>query len=149
MNSKSYLLPNYFQKLGWGLFLFSFIFLFASMYAMNTLKLFSQNYSHYATLILYLILLFSALFVALSREKIEDELIQNVRYTSIVIIAYIGFSLYAMYLLVYAFNQSFEFLPETFSKYFKVVNPITLFMLYILIFRARIFISKREMKDEE
>jgi hypothetical protein len=30
-----------------------------------------------------------------------------------------------------------------------LVNPITLFILYVLIFRARLFNSKREMKNEE
>ena len=113
MKPKSFLLPNYFQKIGWGLFFFSFVFLFGSMYAFNTLKLFSQNNSHYATLLLYIILLFSALFVAFSKERIEDELIQNIRYTSIMINAYNGFLLYTVILIIYAFNQSFEFLPRT------------------------------------
>lgn len=149
MNPKSYLLPHYFQKIGWGLFFFSFIFLFGSMYAFNTLKLFSQNNSHYATLLLYIILLFSALFVAFSKEKIEDELIQSIRYTSVVITAYTGFLLYTIILIVYAFNQSFAFLPRTLSSYLMLVNPITLFILYVLIFRARLFTSKREMKNEE
>lgn len=149
MKSKSYLFPNHFQKLGWGLFIFSFIFLLLSMYAFNSLKLFSQNDSHYATFFLYLILLFSALFVAFSKEKIEDELIQHIRYSSVVITGYVGFSIYAMYLLIYAFNQSFDFFPQTFLRYFKLVNPVTLFVLYILVFRVRIFVSKREVNNEE
>lgn len=149
MKPRSYLLPNYFQKIGWGLFLFSFVFLFGSMYAFNTLQLFSQNDSHYATLLLYIILLFSALFVAFSKEMVEDELIQSIRYTSVVISAYIGFLFYAIILILYAFNQSFDFFPRTLSRYFKLVNPITLFILYVLIFRARLFTSKRGMKNEE
>jgi len=149
MKPKNYLLPHYFQKIGWGLFFFSFIFLFGSMYSFNTLKLFSQNNSHYATLLLYIILLFSALFVAFSKEKIEDELIQSIRYTSVVITAYTGFLLYTIILIVYAFNQSFAFLPRTLSSYLMLVNPITLFILYVLIFRAKLFTSKREMKNEE
>ena len=149
MKPKSYLLPHYFQKIGWGLFFFSFIFLFGSMYAFNTLKLFSQNNSHYATLLLYIILLFSALFVAFSKEKIEDELIQSIRYASIVVTSYAGFLLYIILLLVYTFNQSFDFLPRTLSSYLILVNPITLFILYVPIFRARLFNSKRGMKNEE
>lgn len=149
MKSKSYLLPHYFQKIGWGLFFFSFVFLFGSMYAFNTLKLFSQNNSHYSTLLLYIILLFSALFVAFSKEKIEDELIQIIRYTSIVITAYTGFLLYIVILIVYAFNQSFYFLTRTLSSYLMLVNPISLFILYVLIFRARLLTYKRGIKNEE
>lgn len=149
MKSKSYLLPHYFQKIGWGLFFFSFVFLFGSLYAFNTLKLFSQNNSHYSTLLLYIILLFSALFVAFSKEKIEDELIQIIRYTSIVITAYTGFLLYIVILIVYAFNQSFYFLTRTLSSYLMLVNPISLFILYVLIFRARLLTYKRGIKNEE
>jgi hypothetical protein len=149
MKPKSYLLPHFFQKIGWGLFFSSFIFLIGSIYAFNTLKLFSQNNSHYATLLIYIILLFSALFVAFSKEKIEDELIQSIRYTSIVVTSYTGFLLYIILLLIYAFNQSFHFLPRTLSSYLIVVNPITLFLLYVIIFRALLFNSKRGMKNEE
>ena len=149
MKPKNYLLPHYFQKIGWGLFLFSFIFLFGSMYVFNTLKLFSQNNSHYATLILYIILLFSALFVAFSKEKIEDELIQNIRYSSVVVTAYTGFLFYIIILIIYAFNQSFDILTRTFYSYLMLVNPITMFILYVLILRTRMFISKRGMKNEE
>ena len=149
MKTNFFLLPHYFQKIGWGLFLFSFIFLVGSMYAFNTLKLFSQNNSHYTTLLLYIILLLSALFVAFSKEKIEDELIQSIRYTSIVITAYLGFLLFIIILIVYAFNQSFDFLPRTLFTYLRLVNPITMFILYVLIFRARLFTSKRGIKNEE
>jgi hypothetical protein len=119
------------------------------MYAFNTLKLFSQNNSHYAITILYVILLFSALFVAFSKEKIEDELIQNIRYSSVVVTAYAGFLFYVLILLIYAFNQSFDLLSRTFYRYLMLVNPITLFMLYVIIFRTKLFISKRGLKNEE
>lgn len=149
MKPKNYLLPHYFQKIGWGLFFFSFIFLFGSIYAFNTLKLFSQSNSHYATLILYIILLSSALFVAFSKEKIEDELLQKIRYSSIVVTAYAGFIFYVLILLIYSFNQSFDLLPTTLYRYLMLVNPITLFILYVLIFRVKLLISKRGMKNEE
>jgi len=87
--------------------------------------------------------------VAFSKEKIEDELIQSIRYTSIVITAYLGFLLFIIILIVYAFNQSFDFLPRTLFTYLRLVNPITMFILYVLIFRARLFTSKRGIKNEE
>lgn len=149
MKTKYLLLPHYFQKIGWGLFIFSFIFLTGAMYAFNTLKLFSQNNSHYATLILYIILLFSALFVAFSKEKIEDELIQRIRYKSIVITAYIVFLLFIILLIMYAFNQSFDIIPRSTFAYLWLINPLTMFMFYVLIFRVSLFISKNEIKNEE
>lgn len=149
MKTKNLLLPHYFQKIGWGLFIFSFIFLVGAMYTFNTLKLFSQNNSHYATLTLYIILLLSALFVAFSKEKIEDELIQRIRYKSIVITAYIGFLLFIIILIMYAFNQSFDFLPRPVFTYLRFMNPLTMFMFYVLIFRVSLFISKNGIKNEE
>lgn len=149
MKTKYLLLPHYFQKVGWGLFIFSFIFLAGAMYAFNTLKLFSQNNSHYATLILYIILLLSALFVAFSKEKIEDELIQRIRYKSIVITAYIVFLLFIILLIMYAFNQSLDIIPRTIFTYLWLINPVTMFMFYVLIFRISLIISRNDIKNEE
>jgi len=149
MKTKYLLLPHYFQKVGRGLFIFSFIFLVGAMYTFNTLKLFSQNSSHYATLILYIILLLSALFVAFSKEKIEDEFIQTIRYKSIVITAYIVFLLFIILLIIYALNQSFDVIPRTIFTYLWLINPLTMFMFYVLIFRVSLFISKNEIRNEE
>lgn len=149
MKTKYLLLPHYFQKVGWGLFIFSFIFLVGAMYTFNTLKLFSQNNSHYATLTLYIILFLSALFVAFSKEKIEDEFIQKIRYKSIVITAYVVFLLFLILLIMYAFNQSFDIMPRTIFTYLWLINPLTMFMFYVLIFRVSLFISKNEIKNEE
>ncbi len=147
MKKNNFLLPHYFQKIGWGLFIFSFIFLGASLYAFNTLELFDQNYSRYSTLILYLILIFSALFVAFSKEKIEDEFIQNIRFTSIVITAYVSFLIFMLLWILYAFNHSFRF--SSFYPDLGLINPVTMFILYVVIFRTRLFISKRRLKNEE
>ena len=147
MKKNNFLLPHCFQKIGWGLFIFSFIFLGASLYAFNKLELFDQNYSRYATLILYLILIFSALFVAFSKEKIEDELIQNIRFSSIVITAYISFLIFMIEWIFFAFNHAFRF--SSFYIDLSLINPVTMFMLYVVIFKTRLFISKRGLKNEE
>ena len=151
MKKSNFLLPHCFQKIGWALFIFSFIFLGASLYAFNKLELFDQNYSRYATLILYLILIFSALFVAFSKEKIEDEFIQNIRFTSIVITAYVSFLIFMLLWILYEFNHSFHFLPmdPKIWIYLRSINPVTMFMLYVVIFQTRLFISKRGLKNEE
>jgi hypothetical protein len=149
MKPKSFLLPHYFQKIGWGLFLFSFVFLFVTMYMFNTLKLFNQNDSPYATLMLYVILLISALFIAFSKEKIEDELIQMIRYSSVVITAYLGFLSYIIILLIVEINQSIGITSRTLANQLLLVNPMTLFIVYVIIFRLRMLILKRRIKNEE
>lgn len=149
MNSKSYLLPYCFQKIGWGLFFFSFVFLGGSLLAFNSLKLFNGNHFHYAVLIIALILIFSAFFVAFSKEKNEDELIMRIRYSSVVITAYLGFILYMIMLIIYQINTSFKLLPRTIYGAFSFFNPLTLFFIYVFIFRARLFIFNRGIKNEE
>jgi hypothetical protein len=151
MKTNNFLLPHYFQKIGWSLFIFSFIYFAVDLYAFNILELFDQNYSRYGTMILYLLLIFSALFVAFAKEKIEDELIQNIRFTSIVITAYISFSIFMIVWIFYAINHAFRFLPmdPKIWIYLRSINPVTMFMLYVVIFRTRLFISKRGLKNEE
>jgi hypothetical protein len=148
MKTKNYLLPHNFQKIGWGIFIFSFILLLALEYVFDTLKLFNQNNNYLPGLILYIIIMFSMYFVAFSKEKIEDELIQSVRYSSIVFTVLAGFISYIIVLIIFAFNKSINFLPYT-TTIFMIVNPITLFILYVLIFRTRLFIFKRGLKNAE
>ena len=147
MKTNNFLLPHYFQKIGWSLFIFSFIYFAVDLYAFNILELFDQNYSRYGTMILYLLLIFSALFVAFAKEKIEDELIQNIRFTSIVITAYISFSIFMIVWIFDAINHAFRF--TTFHIDLRLINPVTMFMLYVVIFKTRLFISKRGLKNEE
>jgi hypothetical protein len=148
MKTKNYLLPHNFQKIGWGIFIISFILLLASNYASDTLKLFNKNNNYLPGFILYIFTMFSMYFVAFSREKIEDELIQSVRYSSIVFTVLTGFISYTIILIIFAFNKAINFLPYT-TIIFMIVNPITLFILYVLIFRTRLFMFKRGLKNAE
>ena len=148
MKTKNYLLPHNFQKIGWGIFIISFILLLASKYVIDTLKLFNQNNNYLPGFILYIIIMFSMYFVAFSKEKIEDELIQSVRYSSIVFTVLTGFISYTIVLIIAAFNKAINFLPYT-TIIFMIVNPITLFIIYVLIFRTRLFIFKRGLKNAE
>lgn len=149
MNRTSYLLPHFFQKIGWGLFLSSFLFLFGSLLAFNEWGVFPQSSSHYATLMLRLILYSSAFLVAFSKEKREDEMIQYIRASSVVITAYAGFLVYLLAYVLDALNQSFHFYTGPLTADLLIVNPVSLFMLYVVIFRVRIFMLKRKAIHEE
>lgn len=64
-------LPNYFKKVGWTLVILSLISLFAT-------KLFEGDFDLLKTILKNLMLL-GLLIVTLSKEKIEDEYIENLR----------------------------------------------------------------------
>lgn len=148
MKTKNYLLPHNFQKIGWGLFIVVFLLLLASNYVFDSLKGFNKSNNYLPGFILYIVTMFSMYFVAFSKEKIDDELIQSVRYSSIVFTVLAGFISYTVILIIVAFNKAINFLPYT-TIIFMIVNPITLFILYVLIFRTRLFMFKRGLKNAE
>jgi hypothetical protein len=151
---RNFLLPHCFQLIGWGLFVFGFIGFFGGLYLFNTLKLIPQSYSKYLTLLEYIIFYSSALFVGFSREKIEDELTMVTRFNSLAITAYTTFIVFVMFQLVLVVNQPFNLINWASHRplyYFILtfINPITIFMLYILIFRVSLFRFRKSVKDEE
>lgn len=148
MKTKNYLLPLYFQKIGWGIFIFSLILLLSSQYVFDTLKLFNKNNNYLPGIILYISILVSIYFIAFSKEKIEDELIQIIRYSSIVFTVLAGFISYTIILIVFALSKVINFLPYT-TTIFLIVNPVTMFILYVLIFRTRLFMFKKGLKNAE
>lgn len=151
---KSYLLPNYFKRTGWIIFVSGFVVFFAGLYAFNILKIIPQAYSRYLTLILYVLLYLSALFVGFSKEKIEDELTTTSRINSLAITAYISFIVFLFFQFAYAIAIAFRFLTADSYKLLEtakriLVSPIFLFMLYIIIFRVKIYKYNKGIKDEE
>lgn len=149
MKTKNYLLPHNFQNIGWGIFIFSLILLIGCRHASSALMTFDHDNNYIPSVVLYIIIMIAAYFVAFSKEKMEDELIQVMRYTSIVFTVITGFILYTIVLAFFAINKSHPILPENSYGYLMVVNPVTLFILYVLIFRMRLFISKRGMQNAE
>jgi uncharacterized integral membrane protein len=94
------------------------------------------------------------LFVGFSREKIEDELTMVTRFNSLAITAYTTFIVFVLFQLVLVVNQPFNLINWASHRplyYFilKFINPITIFMLYILIFRVSLFRFRKSVKDEE
>ncbi len=147
MKQKLYLLPHYCQPIGWCLFIFGIITFFVGMYSFNVLHIVSQNNSHYLTLLLRVIFYSSALLIAFSREKEEDEYILTVRYSSIVIAVYLSFVLFILNSIVLAFSASFHFISMKGTIILQsLVNPITIFILYIIIFRIKMLKIRREAK---
>lgn len=148
MKTNNFLLPHNFQKIGWAIFIISIILLIGCQYASGALKSFVKNNNYYPTIILYIINMIAMYFVAFSKEKIEDELSQVIRYSSIVFTILTGFILYTIVLIIFAIDKA-VIIPKSSQGYLMVVNPITLFLLYVIIFRTRLFIIKKWMQDAE
>lgn len=151
---RNFLLSHRFQLIGWGLFVFGFIGFFGGLYLFNDLRLIPQSYSKYFTLSEYIIFYLSTLFIGFSREKTEDELTMVTRFNSLAITAYITFIVFVMFKLVLVVNQPFNLINWTDHRlmYYimmRFINPITIFMLYILIFRVSLFRFRKSVKDEE
>ena len=72
------LLPNYFKKIGFILFLGSLIFIISTI---NSLVTYPKNID-FIRLISFDITILSMLIMAMSKEKIEDELTQHIRLRS-------------------------------------------------------------------
>tara|TARA_R100000935_G_scaffold8302_7_gene17481 strand:- start:109476 stop:109925 length:450 start_codon:yes stop_codon:yes gene_type:complete len=67
----SFKLPNYWKKIGWGIFLLSFSVLIATKFLDGDFQILKDALKR--------VLLVALFIVALSREKVEDERIQQMR----------------------------------------------------------------------
>ncbi len=116
--------------------------------------------SRFLTLIL-MVLMYSGVFlVSLSREKEEDEMIHELRSTSIAITAYVMMVIFVIISLICAFNDAFRFFPYSelsalrlYSLENNVTNVLTGFFIYLLIYKLRLWKSRwetrRSMKEGE
>jgi len=151
---RNFFLPHYCQIIGWGLFVFGFVSFFAGLYLFNNLRLIPQSYSKYLTLLEYIVFYSSAILVGFSKEKVDDELVMITRFNSLAITAYISFILFLILQFLIAFNQPFHFLDLStyrilYNAHVLLINPITIFMLYIAIFRISLFRYRKSTNDEE
>ncbi len=151
---KSYLLPNYFQRIGWIIFITGFLVFFAGLFAFNNLRIIPQAYSRYLTLIIYLFIYLSVLFLGLSKEKIEDELTMSTRINSLAITAYISFIVFLVFEFAFSIAIAFRFLTTDSYRILGIIkkiliNPYSLFLIYIIIFRIKIIKYNKGIKDEE
>lgn len=152
MKTRSFLLPHVFRYIGWGIFLFTWIFLLISIYAYNTLKLFAESFSHYGTPFVLILLYLSALLVAFSKEKHEDEYIRSIRADSIIVTAFVSFLLFLLFQMVLAFDKSTGFLAgkePVWNWLAYSVNSVTMFVVYVAIFRIRLFRLGRALRYAE
>ena len=162
----SYLLPNKFKKIGWFLFIPGFIlgilqlvfnfkldWLYVKVFAISDSffgfantgfssdnLFFQMTETNAFDEILWLILIVSLIFIALSKEKMEDEFISKIRLESLVWATYINYTVLILAIL-FIFNLSFF--------YVLVFNMFTLLVFFIIRFNWAIYKLKKTIKNEE
>ena len=161
----NYLLPNQFKKIGWFLFIPSFIlgaillFVFweapnipgldwfnLNVLAIATEELFSDPRffvivkTNVLDEIISLVIIISALFIAFSKEKKEDEYISKIRLESLVWATYVNYAILAL-AIMFVYEGSFFWM--------LVFNMFTILLFFIIRFNWALYKSKKQIRDEE
>lgn len=151
MTKTSYLLPHSFQRVGWALLIACPVLFALILWIFNGLELIPQKYSQFGTLVLYVTLALAALFIGLSEEKQEDEFIQTLRMRSIANAAWFCFLLFIVSSLVNATMAAFRLSGSTelWSTHQMITSFVFAFIVYIVIFRFRLYKYRKEAGYEE
>lgn len=155
----NYLLPNKFKKIGWIVFLPSFIlgifwliFEFEpAAFDIKTIALFNNEYfgdvqffaiteNNIIDELLGIFIILSGIFIAFSKEKNEDEFISKIRLESLVRATYLN---YGILLIALLFIYNLAFLTV------MVINMFTILIFFILHFNWALYKSRKELSDEK
>ena len=81
-----------------------------------------------------------AILATCSRERIEDEMVRQLRLNSLLVALYIS---YAVLIVCSLFVYGLDFL------YVMIYNMFTILLIFMVVFRYRMWRLNKEMKDEE
>ena len=81
-----------------------------------------------------------AILATCSREKIEDEMVRQLRLNSLLVALYIS---YAVLIVCSLFVYGLDFL------YVMIYNMFTILFVFMVVFRYRMWQFNKEVKDEE
>ena len=130
---KQLLFPHKFQKTGWIIFAIGTIlgaYILISDLCTNS----------YVNNIAIISIVIGAILATCSQEKIEDEMTQHIRLNSLLIAMYINYALLIISsLLVY----SLDFL------YVMMYNMFTILLIFMVVFRYKIWRAKKGAENEE
>lgn len=148
---KSLFMPYRCQTIGWWLFAAIFVMFGLTLLLFNVAKVIPQDYSRYATLLLYTLGWASLFLICLSKEKYEDELIIRVRLDAVALSAYILFGSYIIIQMIYTYTSILKLGDTLFilKTEYLIFNPLAIIVIYLIILRTKLFILKRAAKNEE
>ena len=130
---KTPLFPHSFQRVGWIVFAIG-----VALGAYSILKGFDGSYVMNNVTIISIIV--GGLFATCSREKIEDEMTQQLRLSSLLTALYINYAaLIVCALLVY----DMDFLNV------MIYNMFTILLIFMVVFRWKIWRMKKGVEDEK
>ena len=130
---KTPLFPHSFQRVGWIIFAIG-----VALGAYSIFKGFDGSYVMNNVTIISIIV--GGLFVTCSREKIEDEMTQQLRLSSLLTALYINYAaLIVCALLVY----DMDFLNV------MIYNMFTILLIFMVVFRWKIWRMKKGAEDEK
>ena len=130
---KTPLFPHSFQRVGWIIFAIGVV-----LGAYSIFKGFDGSYIMNNVTIISIIV--GGLFATCSREKIEDEMTQQLRLNSLLTALYINYAaLIACALLVY----DMDFLNV------MIYNMFTILLIFMVVFRWKIWRMKKGAEDEK
>lgn len=144
MEKKSFLLPYVCQKIGLALLVLFILFVLLEVFANgNTIEIPDWMTTPLAWT-LYTLPAISIMLICLSKEKNEDEYICYIRGRVVFIVAAIGF-IASMITHVFTIGAAQLYGPfavgSIFSYAWWFTNALPLSLLYILIFKATLFIN--------
>ena len=130
---KTPLFPHSFQRVGWIVFAIG-----VALGAYSILKGFDGSYVMNNVTIISIIV--GGVFATCSREKIEDEMTQQLRLSSLLTALYINYAaLIVCALLVY----DMDFLNV------MIYNMFTILLIFMVVFRWKIWRMKKGAEDEK
>lgn len=158
---KNYLFPHKYKKIGWFILVPSAIIglltliyeyepsfldfdvpaIFINEFKLeNNKKIFGMVHNNILNEILGILVIISSLFVAFSKEKVEDEFIEKIRLESLVWAVYVN---YGILLLAFLFIYDFSFL------WVMIFNMFTILLFFIIRFNWQISKLKKSTNYEE
>ena len=155
----NYLLPNRFKKTGWVLFITGIVlgmiyltiqdkpdflnfnvFAIADQGFLPPANFFTVTQTNIFDNIIALLLIAGSVFIALSKEKTEDEYISKIRLESLVWATYVN---YAILIIAIIFVYGFAFF------WVLVFNMFTILFFFLIRFNWVLYKSKKMMRNEK
>ena len=155
---RNYLLPHRCQRIGIGLLLAALVPFCACCIAGTTCKSPGVDidvFVHRASMVSGLMMCIAVVLITFSCEKYEDEMIDSVRKSSVVTVAYILFLVYiAITMLRWCFNTDFidhsgNTVSLTADLRDTLCHPLLFFFYYEIVFRRRLAKFRKALNNEE
>ena len=130
---KTLLFPHCFQRWGWCIFAVGVIL---GIYALATdfeIDYLGNNIVIVGTVV-------GAILATCSREKIEDEMVRQIRLNSLLVALYVN---YAVLVICSVLIYDLDFL------YVMMYNMFTMLLIFMVVFRYRMWRLNKETKGEE